>query len=62
MSDEEKHNAFYAFAEEHDRQTSSVEGVKRASSEVLKQELKDDILFAMGSENHHVPSLHMEVY
>lgn len=50
VSDEEKLNAFYAFAEEHDHQTSSVEGFERVSSEVLKQELKDDILFAMGSE------------
>ncbi|KAJ5652437.1 hypothetical protein N7507_009863 [Penicillium longicatenatum] len=50
VSDEEELNAFYAFAEEHGRQTSSVEGLERVSSEVLKQELKDDILFAMGSE------------
>ncbi|KAJ5904313.1 hypothetical protein N7504_006696 [Penicillium tannophilum] len=49
VSDEEKVNAFYAFVEEHDRQTSSVEG--RVSSGVLKRELKDDVLFAMGSEN-----------
>ena len=50
VSNEEKVNALYAFADEHDRQFSSVNGLERVSSEVLKQELKDNILTAMRSE------------
>ncbi|KAJ5921067.1 hypothetical protein N7466_009393 [Penicillium verhagenii] len=52
VSDEERLDAFYAFGEEHDRQNSSVEGegLERVSWEVFEQELKDDILFAMGSK------------
>lgn len=45
VSDEEKINALFAFTE-----TSSIEVLKRDSSEVFKQELKDDISFTMGSK------------
>lgn len=51
VSDEEKIKAFYDFADEHDRQTSTVEGFQRVSSEALKQKLKADIIKEMRSEN-----------
>lgn len=49
VSNEEKVNNLYDFADKH-RQTPSVEEFQRVPSEVLKQELKDSILTAMGSE------------
>jgi len=50
VSDEEKINALYNFADECDPQASSVEGSQRLSSEALKQELKANIIREMRSD------------
>ncbi|KAJ6103133.1 hypothetical protein N7486_005560 [Penicillium sp. IBT 16267x] len=51
LSDEEKANALYDFADECDRKASSGEAIQRDSSESLKQELKDSFERNMISEH-----------
>lgn len=50
LSDEEKINAFYDFADKHDRQLSTGETFQRVSSEDLEQKLKTDIIETMQSD------------
>jgi len=51
LSDEEKANALYDFADECDPKASSSEGFQRDCSESLKQELKDSLMRNRISEN-----------
>ncbi|KAJ5088931.1 hypothetical protein N7532_007615 [Penicillium argentinense] len=51
LSDEEKANALYDFADECDRKASSGEGIQRVSLQSLMQELKDRFMRHRISEN-----------
>ncbi|KAJ5771694.1 hypothetical protein N7520_002223 [Penicillium odoratum] len=69
VSDEEKFNASYAFAEEKDRQISPIEGFKRVLGSLeagteRRHSLRNGIrkVIIENVSSHHVPSLHMEVY